>query len=136
MDTYCEQPLVLFDGVCKFCSASVEFVIKRNNRGDISFGQLQSAAGQQLLQAHGLADSGLTSMVLIHHGKAYTRSTAALRIAGLMNMPWPLMKVFLLVPPFIRHPVYNWIGRRRYRWFGKRSACWVPGADIENRFID
>jgi len=74
-------------------------------------------------------------MVLIRHGKAYTKSSAALHIATLMDMPWPLMFAFIVVPPFIRHPIYDWIGRRRYRWYGKREACWVPDRDIQNRFL-
>jgi predicted DCC family thiol-disulfide oxidoreductase YuxK len=121
--------------VCNFCSASVEFVIKRNARSDIKFCQLQSEPGQRLVAEYGLSDLGLNSMVLIKDGKAYIKSSAALRIARLLDMPWPLMSVFLLVPPFIRHSVYDWIGRRRYNWLGKRDSCWVPDADIRHRFL-
>lgn len=130
------QPIVLFDGVCNFCSASVQFVIKRNARADILFCQIQSATGQRLIGEYNLSGLGLNSMVLIHRGKAYTKSSAALRIAALMDMPWPLMFVFVIVPPFIRHQVYDWIGRRRYRWYGKRDTCWVPEAEIQSRFLN
>jgi len=52
-----------------------------------------------------------------------------------MDMPWPLMFAFVIVPPFIRNRVYDWIGQRRYQWYGKRDACWVPDAEIKNRFL-
>ena len=129
------QPIVLFDGVCNFCSASVQFVIRRNSRSNIMFCQIQSAPGQRLIAEYGLTDLGLNSMVLIHHGKSYIKSSAALHIATLMDKPWPLMFAFIIVPPFIRHRVYDWIGRRRYQWYGKRDACWVPDTEIQNRFL-
>jgi len=134
-DTLKNQPIVLFDGVCKFCSASVQFVIRRNSRANIMFCQIQSVPGQHLIAEYGLTDLGLNSMVLIHHGKSHIKSSAALHIATLMDMPWPLMFAFIIVPPFIRHRVYDRIGRRRYQWYGKRDACWVPDTEIQNRFL-
>ncbi len=130
-----DQPIVLFDGVCNFCSSSVKFVIDRNAREDIVFCQIQSQPGQKLLAEYGLSELGLTSMILLYRGQAFIKSSAALRIARLMDMPWPLLSVFLVIPPFIRHRVYDWIGRHRYRWFGKRDACWLPGTDIQRRFL-
>jgi len=113
----------------------VEFVIKRNSKSNIVFGQLQSDRGQQLLREHGLQDLGLNSMVLLYHGKSYIKSNAAIRIAMLMDKPWPLIAVFFIIPAFIRHAVYDWIGRRRYAWFGKKENCWVPGPKIQSRFL-
>ena len=130
-----EQPIVLFDGVCNFCSSSVQFVIKRNARSNIVFCQLQSPRGQQLLEEYGLSNLGLTSMVLLYRNRSYIKSSAALRIARMMDMPWLLLSVFILVPPMIRHGVYDWIGRNRYRWFGRHEACWVPDSEIRNRFL-
>ncbi len=59
-------------------------------------------------------------------GKLYSRSTAALRIAMKLRFPWPLLGVFLLVPRFIRDPVYNFVARNRVRWFGRRHTCYLP----------
>jgi predicted DCC family thiol-disulfide oxidoreductase YuxK len=135
MNAFDDRPVVLFDGVCNFCSASVEFVIKRNARSNIAFCQIQSESGQRLLEEYGLSDLGLTSMILVYRGKAYLKSSGALRIARLMDFPWPLLFAFIVVPPFIRHRVYDWIGKHRYQWFGKRDACWVPDAAIRKRFL-
>jgi len=132
---YRNIPVILFDGVCNFCSASVEFVIKRNANSNIVFCQLQSELGQELVREYDLQDFGLNTMVLLYRGKPYIKSSAAIRIAMLMDKPWPLMAVFFVVPAFIRHAVYDWIGRRRYAWYGKRDVCWVPGPDIEGRFL-
>ena len=128
-------PIILFDGVCKFCSASVEFVIKRNSKSNIIFCQIQSESGQKLLHEYNLQNMGLNSMVLIYHDKAYIKSSAALRIATLIDKPWPLMAIFLIVPVFIRHAVYDFIGKHRYTWFGKRDKCWVPDEKNRERFL-
>lgn len=128
--------IVLFDGVCKFCHASVQFVIRRDTNNQFLFCPLQSEKGQELLAQYGLPDSGLASMILLHDNTAYRKSSAALRIARQLRMPWPLLYCFIVVPEFIRDSVYDFIGSRRYRWFGKYDSCWVPDDESRKKFID
>ena len=75
------------------------------------------------------------SVVLYRKGRVYLRSGAALRIAMLLRFPLPLLAAFLVVPPFIRNAVYDWIARNRYRWFGKRETCFLPDDDLRERFL-
>ncbi|HEC19890.1 MAG TPA: DUF393 domain-containing protein [Gammaproteobacteria bacterium] len=130
------EPIVLFDGVCNFCSDAVKFVIDRNTAKNVRFCQLQTATGKALLAEHGRVDPGLTSMALIADGRLYVKSSAALRVCRYLRAPWPLMGVFLLVPTPLRNLVYDWFGRNRYRWFGKKAVCWIPEADIRQRFLE
>ena len=132
---YRNVPVILFDGECNFCSSSVEFVIKRNACSNFVFCQLQSEIGKKLLGEHNLQDLGLDSMVLLYHGKSYIKSSAAIRVSMMMDMPWPLMGIFYIVPSIIRHQIYDWIGRRRYQWYGKRDYCWIPDENIKSRFL-
>ena len=132
---YKNIPVILFDGKCNFCSSSVEFVIKRNTSSNIVFCQIQSEVGQKLLSEYNLQDLGLGSMVLLYHGNAHIKSTAAIRVAMIMDRPWPLMGLFLIVPSMLRHNIYDWIGRRRYQWYGKKEYCWIPDEDIKSRFL-
>jgi predicted DCC family thiol-disulfide oxidoreductase YuxK len=118
--------IVLFDGTCNFCNASVNFIIDRDPGANFKFAPLQSEAGERILLAHGLDGTRPDSLVLVEDGKAYTRSSAALRIAAHMRFPWPMLEFFLLIPPLIRNAVYDWIARNRYRWFGKHRACRMP----------
>lgn len=131
-----DRPLVLFDGVCNFCDASVRFIIKRDPRRIFRFAALQSRPGQQELKHCGLPESDLSTIVLIEGPKIYTRSTAALRIARRLNGLWPLLYVLLLIPRPIRDALYGLIAKNRYRWFGKKEACSVPTPDIMERFLD
>ena len=131
-----ENPIILFDGVCHLCAASVQFVIKRDPQQRFRFARLQSGVAQQLLAGHDASDNGLDSVVLIYQGQLYRKSRAALRTALLLHRAWPLMGVFLLVPRFIADPVYDYIGRHRYQWFGKMDACGLPDTDQRWRFLD
>jgi predicted DCC family thiol-disulfide oxidoreductase YuxK len=127
-----ERPVILFDGVCNLCTGSVQFVIERDSRKQFRFASLQSPIAEKLL---GRRDD-LESMVLVQDGEIYRKSTAALLIAKRLDGLWPLLAAFLVMPRFLRDAVYDWIGRRRYRMFGKRDACWVPNADLAERFLD
>jgi predicted DCC family thiol-disulfide oxidoreductase YuxK len=130
------EAIVLFDGVCNLCNASVNFVIDRDRPGRIAFASLQSTSGQALLAEHGLPTSDFDTMVLIEKGRPYTRSTAALRVMRKMRMPWPLLYPLILVPPLLRNPFYNFVARRRYRWFGKQEACRIPTPELRQRFLE
>mgnify|MGYP001821563047 CR=1 FL=1 len=131
-----ENPILLFDGVCHLCAASVQFVIRRDPKQRFYFSRLQSKVSQQLLAAHNATDTGMDSVILIYRGQIYRKSRAALRTALLLNRGWPLMGLFLLVPRFIADPVYDYIGCHRYQWFGKSRSCWIPESDQHWRFLD
>jgi predicted DCC family thiol-disulfide oxidoreductase YuxK len=126
-----DRPIILFDGVCNLCTGSVQFVIERDARKRFRFASLQSPTAERLL---GRRDD-LESMVLVEDGKIHRKSTAALRIARQLDGAWPLLAVFLVIPRFLRDAVYDWIGRRRYRMFGKRDTCWLPSAELSDRFL-
>lgn len=128
--------LILFDGVCNFCNATINFTLRHDKRNLFYYAPLQSKLGQQLLEKYDLAGKGLDSFVLIEKGKAYVKTTAALRVARKLNGGWPLMYAFIIVPPFIRNVVYNIIAKNRYRWWGKRESCMVPTPDIRKKFLD
>ena len=87
------------------------------------------------MRAHGLPENSLDSMVLIEDGKAYRKSTAALRIARQLNAAWPLLYAFIIVPRPIRDAVYDFIGGNRYRWFGRKEVCWIPDGPLSDRFL-
>jgi predicted DCC family thiol-disulfide oxidoreductase YuxK len=129
------EAIVLFDGVCNLCNGLVNFVIDRDPRGRMKFAALQSEAGQELLAEHGLSTTDVDTMVFIAGGRAYTRSSAALRMFGKLRMPWPLLLPLLVVPPPLRNLVYRFVARNRYRWFGRREECRVPTPELKQRFL-
>jgi len=129
-------PIILFDGVCNFCTASVRFVIKRDSQCRFRFASLQSPVAEQLLGAELHEQDRLGSVVLVLDDKIYRKSTAALQTARRLDGLWPLLSVLLIVPRPLRDAVYDFIGSRRYRMFGKREVCWRPDGDLGERFLD
>lgn len=131
-----DAPVILFDGVCNLCAASVRFIIARDPGAMFRFASLQSATGKSLLRQHGLDENALGSFVLIEDGLASMESTAALRVCKYLRWPWRWLRVFLLLPRFLRDPFYRIIARNRYRWFGKADTCLVPTPELRARFLD
>ena len=131
-----KQPaIVLFDGVCNLCNASVTFIIDRDPQGMFRFAPLQSEAAQRLVTHNELPVHGRDSVVLLEAGQIYTQSTAALRIARRLSGWWPLVSGLMVVPQPIRDGVYRWIARNRYRWFGQTPTCRVPTPELRQRFL-
>ena len=132
-----EHPLVLFDGVCNLCESTVRFMIRRDRNANFRFASLQSPVAAELLQRVGHTGAELESVLLIVDGSVYEKSRAGLEIARRLDGAWPLLYyLFFWVPRFVGDPLYEFIGRRRYRWFGKKEECWVPTPDLARRFID
>ena len=129
------KSVILFDGVCNLCNRSVQFVIKHDPEGKFMFTSLQSESGQKLLKEYKLPANEFNSFILLENGRAYTRSTGALKVTRRLKSGWKLLYGFIIVPHFIRDPVYNWIARNRYRWFGKTETCMIPSPELTNRFL-
>ena len=130
-----DHAIVLFDGVCNLCHATVNFLIDHDPQGKLKFGALQAEAAEPLLERYGLRSGTLESFVLIDGGRAYQRSEAALRIAWRLGGAWRLLSPLALLPRQLRDAMYDWIAANRYRWFGKRETCRVPTPELKDRFI-
>lgn len=128
--------LVLFDGVCNLCNTAVQFIIERDPKQKFYFSSLQSETGKSLLEKYGLAHQNIDSLVLIQNGKAYIKSTAALRIAYQLKGPVRIFSIFRILPKFIRNFAYDIIAKNRYLWFGKREHCMIPAPALRKRFLD
>src|SRR5690606_13075118 len=122
-----------FDGVCIFCSATVQWIIKNDPKAYFQLAALQSPEAQLLLAGKTLPPH-TDSIVLLEQGKVYTESTAALRITRKLRMPYPLLYGLIIIPPFVRNGVYRFIARNRYRWFGRRDSCMIPNPKQQKHF--
>jgi predicted DCC family thiol-disulfide oxidoreductase YuxK len=131
-----ENPVVFFDGVCNYCNYWVNFAIKRDRKKKLKFTTLQGETAKQLLQQYHINPTSLSSVILIDKSKAYTQSSAAIRICRHLDGGWKLFFGLIIIPKFIRDFFYNIIARNRYQWFGKRNECMVPAPELRERFLD
>ena len=130
-----DSPILLFDGVCNFCAASVRFVIQRDPAGAFRFASLQSETARELLREHNLDPDAMDSVVLIEGGHAWRESDAGLRVCRRLVWPWRWLWPLRFVPRVLRDAVYRFIARNRYRWFGKSDTCMVPTPEVRARFL-
>lgn len=127
--------IILFDGVCNFCNGSVNFIIERDSKNYFKFAPLQSETAQKLLDKFGIDKTQTDSVILIEGEKAYTHSTAALRVARKLDGAWSAAYAFSIVPKPIRDFFYKTFAKYRYKLFGKQDACMMPTPEIRARFL-
>ena len=130
-----ENAIILFDGVCNFCNAAFNFVLKQDKKGVFRFAPLQSEAGQRLLKQYNLSTAEFDSFVLIDNGKIYKKSSASLRVMNKLPWYWKEAQLLRIIPTPFRDAIYDFIAKNRYKWFGKKEQCMIPTPEMRNRFL-
>ncbi|XP_058112171.1 uncharacterized protein LOC131255459 [Magnolia sinica] len=134
------QPgVVVYDGVCHLCYKGVKWVIRADKYRKIKFCCLQSRAAEPYLRASGLDREDVLRRFLFVEGPGlyHQASTAALKVASYLPLPYSALSILLVIPAPIRDAIYDYIAKRRYDWFGKEDDCIVmEEKEMLERFID
>lgn len=126
--------LILFDGMCVFCSRWVRFVIDRDRAMRFCLTTVQEPAGAALAERFGIDPAMPETNAVILGGRAYFKSDAA--IAVLSALPgWGWTRALRWVPRVLRDGVYDVVARNRYRWFGRSENCLVPTPELTARLF-
>jgi predicted DCC family thiol-disulfide oxidoreductase YuxK len=134
MNKWPDDDVILYDGVCVF-SRWVRFVAGRDTQRRFRFTAIQSGYGTHLAQAFGINPDDPDTNAVIHGGKAFFKSDAALTV--LSSLPgWKWVRALRAIPKPLRDAVYNLVARNRYRIFGKYEACFVPDAELRARVME
>lgn len=126
--------VVLFDGVCNFCDGAVNFIIRHDDEKQFKFAPLQSEIGRQMQTKYGIGED-VDTIILVEDGRAFTLSTAGLRVARGLGGLWSLAYAFIIIPAFIRDFCYRIFAKNRYRLFGRKDSCMLPTPDVRERFL-
>jgi predicted DCC family thiol-disulfide oxidoreductase YuxK len=129
------QAIVLFDGICNLCNGAVQFIIRRDTAKRLKFASLQSSFAKDLLKRFSLDPLNFRSIIFYENGMIYEKSEAVFRIASYLK-GWSFVKVFRIVPAFLRDGIYDLISRNRYRIFGKKDQCMIPTPELKSRFLE
>ena len=130
------KKIILFDGVCNLCDASVHYVIKHDKNDLFRFVALQSDLGQAILKHIGINPIHIDSIILYEPEVAYYyKSSAALEIAKGLNGIFTLATLFQIVPTGIRDFIYDFVAENRYKWYGKKEVCSVPSPELLAKFL-
>jgi predicted DCC family thiol-disulfide oxidoreductase YuxK len=135
MTIWPDDDVILYDGVCVFCSRWIRFIAARDQAKRFRFTAIQSDYGTRLARAFGIDPDDPDTNAVIHGGVAHFKSNAALTVLSCLP-GWGWARVFFAVPKPFRNAVYNLVAKNRYRIFGKYDACFVPDADMRARVLE
>jgi predicted DCC family thiol-disulfide oxidoreductase YuxK len=138
--------LVMFDGHCGFCNASVRWLLRRDRGDRLRFVALESERAAPVLARHELGRSMAggsipkTILVVRDAGGAaesvLVRSDAVVALLRELPRPWPWVGAALgWVPRPLRDLGYRLVARWRYRIWGRLESCPVPSAAERERFL-
>ncbi|WP_294819348.1 thiol-disulfide oxidoreductase DCC family protein [uncultured Flavobacterium sp.] len=131
-----DKKIILFDGICNLCDATVQFIIKRDKKDVFRFVALQSALGQEIIGHIGLDISKTDSIILYEPGHAYYyKADAAIKIAKQLGGVFPLMGAFSILPKWLSNKVYDYVAKNRYKWYGKKNECMIPTPEMKAKFL-
>lgn len=127
--------IILFDGVCNLCNASVDFVLRYDKNNVFKFASQQSEVGQNLMKQKRLLQSQLGTIIFIDEDQVYTKSSAVFMIASYLKGFPKVLKLFSVFPKSITDFMYDGIAENRYRWFGKKNTCRLPSEEEKSKFL-
>ena len=132
-----DKKIILFDGVCNLCNASVNFIIKHDKKDLFRFVSLQSDLGQNILTYIGIYPSTIDSVILYEPRIAYYyKSSAVLEILKNLGGIFYFSILFKIIPKSILNMIYDFIAKNRYMWFGKKEYCIIPTLELKSKFLD
>ena len=126
--------LILFDGVCVFCSRWVRLVMRLDRERRFRFLPIQSPSGRALAGRFGIDPDAPETNAVVLDGRIRFKSDAALTVLGVFPETAPLA-LFKALPRALRDPVYDLVARNRYRIFGRTDRCMVPDPADRERFL-
>jgi len=132
-----ETPVLLFDGDCGLCSATVRFILRHERRAWLRFAPLQSPFAERLLSERPRLRN-LDSMLWLEpaQDRVFAKSAAALRVADYLGGGWRLALLLSIVPRPLRDAGYDFIARHRHRMTAREARCIVPPRGKGYRFLD
>lgn len=132
-------PVLLFDGFCGFCDATVQWIMRHDSSGVFRMAPLQGETALAILARHPEVPENLDSLIVveIQDGEEvlHWESRAISRGARYLPLPWRLLALVALVPCFLADPMYRWVARHRMRILGKNQTCRVPTPEDNGRML-
>lgn len=129
------RPLIVFDGVCVFCSRSMHIIATRGDAA-VMFTAAQSELGQALYRHYKLNPTAFETVLVLDGGRAHGKRDAMIAIGRHLRWPWRwLMMSWRLLPAALGDRAYEAVATRRYRLFGRTETCFTPAPSWRARVI-
>lgn len=130
------KKIILFDGVCNLCDATVQQLIRKDRKDIFRFAALQSEAGKEIAKYIGIDTTKMDSIILYEPGKAYhIKAEAAIEIAKSIGGIYSLLALFSFFPNWMKNSAYDYVAKNRYKWYGKKENCILPTPALNAKFL-
>jgi predicted DCC family thiol-disulfide oxidoreductase YuxK len=128
-------PLVLYDGTCGLCAASVRWILDHERDHAIRFAPLQGATAARVRARFPHVPVSIDSVVFVADGRAHLRSKALLHAARHLRSPWRWAFALRWLPGFVLDLGYRVVAAVRYRIWGHADACGLVTPAQRARFL-
>ena len=106
--------IILFDGVCHFCNATVNYLLKHDKEKLFYFSPQQSEQGRALLIPYGREDTELNALIFIDEDELLEGIDAAIGISKYLKGFPSLFYLLRFLPRRVTQAAYAIVARNRY----------------------
>lgn len=126
------EKIVFIDTDCLLCNGGLNFLIRHDRKKRLKFASLHSDSVSSFIEQYPLNED---TVIFYDEGKIFTKSSAVLKIAGYLGMPYSSFAVLQAIPMSWRDRIYDLVARNRSDWFGTKEKCKVPDHETLSRII-
>lgn len=130
-----DAPIVLYDGTCGLCHASVKWLLHHERDHEVLFAPLQGETAAALRARYPNIPTELSTVVLVQDGRARLRSKAFLHLGRHLRAPWRWLYGLRWFPGVLGDLGYRLVAALRYRIWGRADLCELPSPENRRRFL-
>ena len=112
----------------------MRYVLKYEKAPEVRFVAIQSDEGRRLAEQNGVDPVRPHTFLYVENGKALERTDAVFALAEKVGGPARNLVFLRVLPRAIRDFFYDRIALNRYALFGRLKECYLPAAELRNRF--
>lgn len=124
-----------FDGECIFCDTWVRLFYRLDRKKNFLFCALQADYARKQLGPQLTQELSTVVFQDLRTQKIYIKSSAVIMALSVTQPYFVFLRIFLLIPRFLRDSIYDVVAKFRYKIFGKKELCSVDPSLDRRRFI-
>lgn len=136
MEVLIPEKLIIYDGHCVICNASVHYIYKYDKTKSIHFADSDSEVINQLRNKYSITLNPDISVIFFSGENFYFYSDAIIEISKSLRFPFNLLRYFRFIPKTWRDSLYLFVANNRYRIFKRREACIIPDKELQKRIVN
>lgn len=135
MEVLMPEKLIIYDGHCVICNASVHYIYNYDETNSIHFANAESKAAEHLKNESNIEFNADLSVIFYSDGRLYFQSDAVIEVSRHLRFPLSLLKYLRFFPKGIRDWVYQLVAKNRYNMFSRRPSCIIPDKELQKRIV-